>query len=198
MKKLLACVCAFLLGLALLSSQPKQAEAMSLWSEAAPAASMFADRKARAVGDTITIIVSENSSATRTGKADNSKSASTSMDAGVGIFKWIGSASAGKEDDFKAEGKLSNTNNVNARLTVTVVEVKPNGNLVLSGTQSIKQNGEEQKITITGTVRSDDVTAENTVLSTYVADAQIKIEGNGPIAQKQRQGIITRILDFLF
>lgn len=172
--------------------------AASLWSDAGRTTSLFIDHKARQVGDTLTILISENSSANRTGRAANSKSAETALDAGVGIFHWLANASAATEDDFKAQGSLSNTNSMNAKLTVTVTAIEPNGNLVVSGSQSIKQNGEEQKITVTGTVRPEDITADNTVLSTYVANAQLRLDGHGPIARKQRQGIVTRIFDILF
>jgi flagellar L-ring protein precursor FlgH len=173
-------------------------QAESLWVDNSATSGLFGDRKARAVGDILTILVSETSSASRTGNAANSKSASGSASAGTGIFKFIGAASLGTSDQFQAKGSISNTNNVTAKLTVTVVEVKPNGNLVVAGTQSIKQNGEEQKINISGVVRVEDISPDNTVLSSYVADAQIRIEGNGPIANKQRQGILTQIWNFLF
>lgn len=107
-------------------------------------------------------------------------------------------ASAANADDFKAQGSLSNTNTMNAKLTVTVTDVSPNGNLIVSGSQSIKQNGEEQKITVTGTVRPEDISADNSVLSTYVADAQLRLDGHGPIARKQRQGVFSQIFNFLF
>jgi len=186
------------LGLMLALLPVSSLQAASLWVDSGSATSLFADHKARAVGDIITIIVSESSSASRTGSASNSKSASAKADAGVGIFDFLTQASAGTSDSFKAQGAISNTNKVSAQITVQVVEVKPNGNMVVSGTQTIKQNGEEQRITITGVVRSDDVTPNNTVLSSYVADAQIKIDGKGPISAKQRQGILTQIFNFLF
>lgn len=174
-------------------------KAESLWADNSSTANLFADHKARAVGDILTIIVSENSNAVRSGQANNSKTASANLDAGVGAFKILGGgASASSKDSFKATGSISNSNNVSAKLTVQVIEIKPNGNLVVSGTQTIKQNNEEQKITVTGEVRTDDVTVDNTVLSTYVANAEIKINGNGPINAKQRQGILTQILNFIF
>lgn len=172
--------------------------AASLWTDNAPAASLFADRKARNVGDLLTIIISESTSAVRVGKADNTKSANISGDAGVGIFNWLTSNGAKASDSFQAQGSISNTNSVKAKITVQVAEVKPNGNLIVTGTQVIKQSTDEQKITITGEVRPDDVLSDNTVLSTYVANAQIKIEGKGPIANKQRQGILTQIFNILF
>ncbi|MPN24167.1 Flagellar L-ring protein [bioreactor metagenome] len=189
-------VCYIVLGF-LIAAMPitTKADAASLWSDNA---NLYADHKARGVGDILTILINESSSASRAGKANNSKSASAGASAGTGIFRWIAGADFESEDSFNAQGSISNTNKVNAKMTARVIEVQPNGNLVVTGTQSIKQNGEEQKITVTGVVRPDDVTADNTVLSSYVADAQIRIDGHGPISGKQRQGILTQIFNFLF
>lgn len=189
---------AILLGLMLNLGSASNALAASLWSDAPTTAGLFGDVKARAVGDSLTIIINETSNASRTGNASNSKSANVGADAGVGIFKFLAEASASSSDSFKAQGSINNTNKVTGRITVQVIEVKPNGNLIISGTQSIRQNGEEQKITLTGSVRPYDITADNTVLSNFVADAQLRIDGKGPLANKQRQGILTQIFNFLF
>ncbi|MDR7866196.1 MAG: flagellar basal body L-ring protein FlgH [Sporomusaceae bacterium] len=190
-----ATILSMVLALALLVPLQHQAEATSLWAEQT---SLFGDRKARAVGDSLTIVISESSTASRSGTANNSKSASNSMAAGTGVFKWLAAAEASGKDSFKADGKITNTNAVTGRITVQVTGVKPNGNLLVSGTQSINQNGEEQKITITGEVRPEDISADNAVLSSNVANAQLKIDGKGPIANKQRQGILTQIFNLLF
>lgn len=174
------------------------ASAESLWSDAGSHANLFGDHKAHAVGDTLTIIIRENSSANRVGAAANSKSSSTSMNAGIGIFSGITAASAGNADKFAADGTLTNTNVVTARMTAQVTEVKPNGDLLISGKQNIAQNGEEQTIMVSGIVRADDITPDNTVLSSLIGNAQIKIDGKGPIARKQRQGIITQLLNIFF
>ncbi len=190
-----AFILSMFLSVALLVPLQPQAEAASLWSEQT---SLFGDRKARAVGDSLTIIISETSSASRSGNAANSKSGSTDMKAGTGMLRFIAAANASGSDSFKAEGKITNTNNVSGTITVQVTAVKPNGNLAVSGTQSIVQNGEEQKITVTGEVRPEDVTVDNAVMSYNVANAQIRIDGKGPIANKQRQGILTQIFNLLF
>lgn len=187
----LTCLC-------LVISALPSASAASLWSESGSTINMYSDRKAHAVGDTITAIISESSSAKRVGAAENSKTSSTTMNAGVGIFSVLSNASAGNSDSFTADGSLANTNSVSARMTAQVIEVKPNGSLMISGTQSIKQNGEEQKISVSGIVRSEDITTDNTVSSSSIGDAVIKIEGKGPIANKQRQGIISQVFNFLF
>ena len=83
-------------------------------------------------------------------------------------------------------------------MTVQVIEVKPNDNLVVSGTQSIKQNKDLHQITITGVVRPDDIKPDNTVLSSYVANAEVKFDGKGPLNSKQRQGILTQVFNILF
>lgn len=176
--------------------------AQSLWTDTSTASNLFADRKAAAIGDIVTIIISESSSATRDGKASNSKS--VSGDANVELplkilgFNLNGSGSGSYSDKYNAQGSLSNTNKVSAKITTTIKEIRPNGYLVITGTQNIKQYGEEQKITISGVVRPDDIAADNTVLSTYVADAQIQIDGKGNISSKQRQGILTRLWGLLF
>lgn len=184
--------------LMLLIAPAPYAKADSLWADNAPTANLFSDHRAHNVGDVITIIISESSSAKRAGNASNSKSASSNVEDGTGLLTFINALSGSSSDKFSADGSLSNTNKVTGRITVKVVEVQPNGQLMIKGTQSIKQNTDEQTITITGVVRPEDVTAENTVLSSNVADAQLKIEGKGPIAGKQRQGILTQIFNFLF
>ena len=79
-----------------------------------------------------------------------------------------------------------------------VVEVLPNDNMIVEGTQSIWQNRDEHKITLRGIIRRDDVLMDNTVPSYKVADATIKFDGKGPLNAKQRQGILTQIFNFLF
>ena len=172
--------------------------AQSLWADAAEGTSygVFADRKAHNVGDTLTIVISEKTTQTKSRK--NGKSASTTLNAGTGIFDFLTSASAGASDSWKADGSAKDSSNFSGNIAVTVVEVQPNGNMIVEGTQSIWQNKDEHKITLRGIVRRDDVTYENTVPSTKVADATVRFDGKGPLNAKQRQGILTQILNILF
>ena len=174
--------------------------AQSLWADAAEGTSygVFADRKAHNVGDTLTIVISEKTTTTQTKSRKNGKSASTTLNAGTGIFDFLPSASAGGSDSWKADGSAKDSSNFSGNIAVTVVEVQPNGNMVVEGTQSIWQNKDEHKITLRGIVRRDDVTYENTVPSTKVADATVRFDGKGPLNAKQRQGILTQILNILF
>jgi flagellar L-ring protein FlgH len=172
--------------------------AASLWSDSGPGTNLYADHRARAVGDILTIVISESFAASKVGAANNTKASSVGIDAGGGIFRGVMPGSAGSSDSFKASGSITNSNNMTGRMTVMISEIKPNGNLIISGTQMIKQNNEEQKIIVSGEVRPDDIQPDNTILSSYVANAQINIAGKGPLSEKQRQGILTQLFNFLF
>lgn len=171
--------------------------AESLWVDNG-AMNLFADHKARNVGDILTIVISESTKTSTTKSDNNSKSGSQSLSAGVGIFTFLNAASAAGSDSFKANGAASANNSVTGNVSVTVKEVQPNGNMVVEGTQSIWQNKDEHKITLNGIVRRDDVTSNNTVPSNLVANATLKFDGKGPLNAKQRQGILTQVLNILF
>jgi len=172
--------------------------AQSLWAEGGRYRNVFSDRKAADVGDILTIVISESTTISDTRSSSNSKSGNTSLSAGIGIFDFLKAASAGGSDSFKADGAAASRNTTNANVTVTVVDVQPNGNLVLEGTQSIWNNKNEHKITFKGICRPEDITANNTISSTKIAGATVRFDGKGPLNAKQRQGILTQIFNFLF
>ena len=175
------------------------ASAQSLWSGGGSADwGIFSDRRAHNVGDILTIIISERTTLTNAKSYSNEKSGSQSLGGGTGIFDFIKGATISGSDEFSADGSSTATNRVTANVAVTIVDVEPNGNLVIEGTQSIWQGRDENKITIRGIVRPDDVSMNNTVLSTKIANATVKFDGKGPMNAKQRQGILTQIFNFLF
>ena len=196
-QRLLALVAAFILAFtALLPMTDVRAE--SLWSDSSATSVIFGDQRARAVGDILTIVVNESSTAVRVGSSSNTKSASASTNQGTGLLGFLPESSLGQNDKFSSNGSINNTNTVKARLTVKVTEVKANGNLVISGTQNIRQNGEEQRIVVSGQVRPSDIQSDNSVLSSNVADAKILVTGSGPLVNKQRQGILSQIWNWIF
>lgn len=196
-QRLLALVAAFILAFtAVLPMTDVRAE--SLWSDSSATSVIFGDQRARAVGDILTIVVNESSTAVRAGSSTNTKSASASTNQGTGLLGFLPESSLGQNDKFSSNGSINNTNTVKARLTVKVTEVKANGNLVISGTQNIRQNGEEQRIVVSGQVRPSDIQSDNSVLSSNVADAKILVTGSGPLVNKQRQGILSQIWNWIF
>ena len=194
MKKLAIMFLAVAIMLPLLTAST--VDAKSLWRD--NAWGIYADRKARGVGDILTIIINESTTQTAAKSRSNSKSGSVSLNAGTGIFHFLAAATAGGSDAFTAEGTATDTNQYLGQVTVTVVEILDNGNFVVEGNQSIWQNRDEHKITLRGVIHPDDITTNNTILSSRVADATLRFDGKGPLNAKQRQGILTQIFNILF
>ena len=150
------------------------------------------------MGDILTILINESSKTSQSLSNSNSKSGNQSLATGTGIFGFLVAATASGSDSFKANGNANNTNTATGNVTVTVIEVKDNGNLVVEGTQSIWNNKNEHRITVQGVVRPDDISPDNTIVSSKVADATLRFDGKGPLNAKQRQGILTQIFNILF
>ena len=170
----------------------------SLWP--ATSESLYKDKKAFKIGDVLTVNVMESASASHNANTKASKTSS----AGV---SWGAQKSTGVPfQDFSISGKenmqggggSARSGDLTGHITVRVAEVLPNGNLVINGNRVITVNDEKQIMEITGIVRPEDVTAENTVLSTLVADAQIKYTGNGAVSEKAKVGLMSRLLSMLF
>ena len=83
-------------------------------------------------------------------------------------------------------------------LRAVVTKVMPNGNLIIQGTRFVKVNKDTHLVTFTGIVRRDDVRADNTILSEKIANAEISSDGKGQISERQRQGILAKLLSWLF
>ena len=162
-----------------------------------PSGSIFADHAARRVGDNITILIVESSQA---GKATWTKTRTeTQNDAGSsGRFDFIDFWNLEANNSSLGEGSTSRRGDLQARITAKVVEIDPTGLLVVEGNRSVLVNGEEEKITLRGSVRPQDVAADNTVLSTFLADAAIEYTGEGVLASAEKPGYITRLMNWLF
>jgi flagellar L-ring protein precursor FlgH len=170
--------------------------AASLYQGESNFRSLTADNRAYRVGDMLTVLVMENSSA--------SANANTSAENRGGLlFGWKATnrsenSSLQLGDTFGGKGQIQRSGKLLAQLTVTVREVDPmTGLLHVSGEQQIFVNDEKQEITLHGKVRPIDVFDNNTVLSTRLADARISYIGDGILSEKQHAGLITRFLSWL-
>ncbi|NLY55483.1 MAG: flagellar basal body L-ring protein FlgH [Firmicutes bacterium] len=172
-------------------------QARSLWN-AGGGASLFTDHKAAGPGDLVTIIIVEQAQATQNATTSAEKAGSIGLGPGLGILRNVLPEITGSGGDkVSASGKTSRGGSLNAKVTVKVVEVLENGNFLLEGRQEIMINGEKQEIKLTGIVRPQDIMADNTVLSTFVADANIVYLGDGPIGDRQTPGILSRLFHWL-
>lgn len=175
----------------------------SLWSEDRPQSFLFNDFKAARVGDVVTIRVVESSkgnknASTKTEK-DSSVSASISAFFGMSTDK-LSQASVGAETSEKHDGigSTSRSSELTAFITAKVIDVLPNGNLMIDGRREVIVNNETQILSINGIVRPEDIGPSNTVLSTYIADAKITYTGSGVVSDKQRVGWFVRLMDILW
>ncbi|OGU10280.1 MAG: flagellar biosynthesis protein FlgH [Geobacteraceae bacterium GWC2_58_44] len=176
----------------------------SLWQ--ASSGGLAEDLKARRRGDILTVVISEQASASK--QASTGTKRASSMSAGMpkllGLEKtpiktWADldellSVSFGSK--FDGSGSTSRQETLQATVSAKVLEVLANGNLMIEGRRNVKVNNEDQIIVMTGTVRSRDISAENTVSSALVADARIAYSGKGVISDRQRPGWLMNALDW--
>lgn len=165
--------------------------------------SPFVDRVACSVGDILTIVVDETSSASLTSnmKATKADSSSVPLLGALNIpliGKYMSALQLGDTSSNVGTGSTDHTTKFAAKIAVTVKEVLPNGNLVIEGTRAVTVNKDVQIYKLSGIVRRFDVRIDNTVLSENVADAKITTDGKGLIGSRTRRGILTRLLDWLF
>ena len=179
------------------------APAQSLW-RADSSRALVADRKARAVGDLVTILVQESNTATKDNTTSTKKA--NGIDASISSFLYSPTASGfltkggqmpalklQSAQSFDGGGKISNSEKITARISVRIVDVLPNNNLVIEGRRTTSFAGETQEAVLRGVIRPDDIAPNNTIYSYSVADATIKYVSSGGISDNQRKGWFTRI-----
>jgi flagellar L-ring protein FlgH len=178
----------------------------SLWKEDSAPTSMFADKKAHRVGDIVTVVIQENNGTSRNNNTSTSRT--SGIDASVSSFLYPPSASGlltkngqlpamsmtGK-NTFNGGGTIANQETIAAQIAVKVIDVLPNGNLVLEGRRQTAFSGEKQEAVLRGTVRCDDVTSTNTVFSFNIADASIQYISHGALTDSQKKGWFTTVWD---
>lgn len=159
---------------------------------------LFEDRRARFVGDTLTINIVEKTQASKKSdtKAERSQSLDVSVPTVVNLpFKGVQGMTLGVESGNKFGGTGSNTssNDFISTITVTVIDVYPNGNLLVSGEKQLGLKDGEEFIRFSGVVNPNTITGANTVQSTQVADARMEFKANGSLDSANTPGWLTRI-----
>ena len=179
----------------------------SLWSDQNDFGNLFTNPKARRIGDIVTVRIVESSSATNKAstKTGRSSSVSASVDGFFGLenkysanspfFNPFSKVAGGLESDFGGSGTTQRSGDLTAIITARVVDVLPNGNMIIMGSREVMVNREKQEITLSGIVRPRDVSAENVILSNYISDAKIAYSGSGVINDRQRPGWLSRAID---
>ncbi len=164
--------------------------------------SLFTDIKAHQVGDILTVNIYEDTRASTQAetKAEKSGSFSTSGGPGSGTLSFLPlfGVSGEHESDYEGKGENRRNQTIRARMSVTVVSVKENGDLVIRGSRTIGIGKDKESIILSGTVRSKDIKPNNTIESYLIADAEISYTGKGAASTAARPGILMRFLNWLF
>lgn len=161
---------------------------------------LFRDPKARYVDDMLTIVVSENTQAVSTADASNSKK----TEASAGFDKLFGAEKGIKElptmvsgngsSSFEGKGSTTRQTTLQTTLTARVTDVLPNGYLVVEGMREIRVNNENQSLYLTGVVRPEDISVNNRISSSAVAQMSVWVQGRGVVSQPLKPGWLYRIL----
>jgi len=160
---------------------------------------IYSDSKAHRVGDIISVILSESTQAQKNAKTELKKENSAQLDPIIGLG---GAAVNFKNDalqfgfkqgsDFKGDSKTNQGNSLSGNISVHVLRVLPNGNLMIRGEKWMSLNNGDEYIRLTGIIRAQDISSGNTIISSKIANARIQYAGTGTFADTQEQGWLSK------
>jgi len=187
------------------STPPSSAN--SLWRQGAR--SFFKDQRATEIGDILTVAVNINESGNLSNKTTTATSNSEAMGVPTmfGLEKSVGKvfsgasasslASTGSTSGMSGNGTMARQEQVVINLAATVVQKLPNGNLVISGKQELRVNGDMRELSVQGIIRSEDISSLNTISSDKIAEARITYGGRGTLADIQQPRYGQQIFDLI-
>jgi flagellar L-ring protein FlgH len=170
--------------------------------------SLYTDKKAKRAEDVITVLIMENAKAGSDTKTNTDKQQDASVDISPFNVKWAGGVAedltpkvgfGGKVGQkYDGAGKTTRQGEVRATLSARVVAVYDNGNLLIEGNKEVEVNSEKEILRVSGIVRPEDISSDNTVLSEKIADARIQYSGSGDLHQASRPGLLARFFNWVF
>lgn len=163
---------------------------------------IYSDSKARRVGDIISVILSESTQAQKNAKTELSKENTGTLDPIIGLG---GTGVTFKDDtiqfgynqgtEFEGDAKSNQSNSLDGNISVHVLRVLPNGNLMIRGEKWMKLNNGDEYIRLTGVIRAQDISSYNTIQSSKVANARIQYSATGNFADTQEQGWLSKFFN---
>lgn len=167
----------------------------SLWQ--GEKSGLFDDKHAKDVGDSITVLIVETVSNKQKNDSVINNDNSFSLGAGTGMLNLERTALPAKSA-FKMKGEQKTEGEFKAKVTVKVVGVKPNGELLISGNKLTNINNEKQFIKVTGVIRPENIMEGNTVYSSHIGDAVIEYLQEGEVNNAAQPGMLTKIFNWIF
>jgi len=169
----------------------------------ASAQMLFQDKKALRVGDIITIVLTENTNASKSADTGLKKESDISLpqvsafgrDLNIGGDNPLVVTAPAQDREFNAEADSAQSNRLQGTITVTVHQVYPNGNLMIKGEKWLSLNQGSEFIRVAGIIRPEDIDKDNQILSTRVANARISYGGTGPLAEVNEEGWVSRFFN---
>ncbi|MDH3393083.1 MAG: flagellar basal body L-ring protein FlgH [Desulfobulbaceae bacterium] len=178
---------------------------------AAASQGLYKDSRAHAVGDIILVKIVETSNGSKKASTKLGRDSSITADttALFGFEKWLANNNKnftpsskamqlGLTNDFEGDGETKRNSSVTATISARVVDVTMDNNLIIRGFREVRVNNETQHIILSGLVRPRDIAQDNSILSSYIADARIEYSGTGIISEKQQPGWLARGLDVIW
>lgn len=156
---------------------------------------LASDRQAATIGDSLTVIVYENSLAQNSAQTGSKRAAALS--GGIGVDSRSDTGQASLQGQFDSSAQNGRSGKLVAQISVVVDSILPNGDLHVTGQQVLNVSGERTRIRLAGRVRRQDISSANTVLSTRLADAMIDYDGAGFVSRGARPGVVGRIFNWL-
>jgi len=163
---------------------------------------IYSDSKAHRIGDIISVILEENTQANKNAKTELKKENSSQLDPITGLGGTAVSLNGqtlqfgiSQNSSFKGDAKADQGNSLSGNISVHVLRVLPNGNLMIRGEKWITLNNGDEYIRLTGIIRSKDINSNNTILSNKVANARIQYAGTGAFADTNEQGWLTKFFN---
>jgi flagellar L-ring protein FlgH len=185
----------------------------SLWSDI-EGVSLYSDLRAKRIGDIVKVSIVEDP------EANLNANTQTNRDSGVSVSQleilgWMKALARENSDiaqnpgtdnlitanlgtNFTGQGSSNRDGHIKAYVPAVVTNIYPNGNLFIRGRREIKVNSETEYVSVSGIVRAEDINQYNEITSSSIASAQITYSGTGPIADKQKPGWLTKVLDYVW
>ena len=162
---------------------------------------LVADVRAKKIGDIVTILINENARASNNNATQTNKQNQLEATGDFGnsfLNNLSGGVSAQTQNQYRGSGQVSTSGTFTMQITASIIKVKEDGNFIIRGSREVETNGEKVVTVVEGVIRPGDISRDNTISSSKIADARIFHQGTGVATQAHRPGLFTRILNWIF
>lgn len=164
--------------------------------------SLFSDIKSSQVGKGITVLVMEMAQASNDARSESKKQSdhNVKVSAGNGLFSFMPDINVGGDiqNDFRGDARTSKRGMLKAKIAARITGRSEAGDYIIEGRRVIEINNEKETYVLTGSVRPEDIMADNTVYSYNIYDAHIVYRGKGEVSRAQKAGVLTRVFQWIF